>query len=296
MQNGARHTGAAPHERPTGVVDRVDIEGKTIVITGAARGIGAAIAKLAASRGANVVVADISQPDGEAVAQLIQKNGGRATFKHCDVTIEDQCLGLMDHAFDQFGSLDVLVNNAGIHEAMVSSQFSFEEMTTETFDRVMDVNLRGPYICSRAALKYLRKSTRNPSVINAGSTASFVGYPFGLAYGVSKGGIALLTKNLAVALAPYGIRSNSYCPASTQTEMVASVSAKIGSLQLAPEATSQLAQLGAHLVRRIGDANDVAELVCFLASDRASFINGALMLIDGGTLAWRDTVDAMGME
>lgn len=274
----------------------MDIEGKTIVITGAARGLGAAIANLSASRGANVVVADISQTDGEAVAQHIQQAGGQATFKYCDVTIEEQCLALMDHAVDWFGSLDVLVNNAGIHEAMVSSQFSFEEMTTETFDRVLNVNLRGPYICARAALKYLKKSTRNPSIINAGSTASFVGYPFGLAYGVSKGGIALLTKNLAVALAPYGIRSNSYCPASTETEMVASVSERIGAMHLAPEAMSQLAPLGAHLVRRIGDTADIAELVCFLASDRASFINGALILIDGGTLAWRETVDAMGMK
>jgi NAD(P)-dependent dehydrogenase (short-subunit alcohol dehydrogenase family) len=113
---------------------------------------------------------------------------------------------------------------------------------------------------------------------------------------VSKGGIALLTKNLAVALAPHGIRSNCYCPASTDTDMVKDVSATIGSRNFGAAANPNAAQLGAHLVRRIGDVSDIAELVCFLASDRASFINGATVLIDGGTLAWRETVDAMGMS
>lgn len=275
---------------------QMDIENKTFVITGSARGLGAAIAKLAASRGANVVLSDVLDKDGAETASEIMKDGGRAVFKHCDVTSLQECEALMDHAFEQFGSLDVLVNNAGIHEAMVSDRFVFEEMDVETFDRVLDVNLRGPFVCSRAATKYLKQSKRFPSIINAGSTASFVGYPFGLAYGVSKGGVALLTKNLAVALAPYGIRSNCYCPASTDTDMVKNVSATIGSRNFGAPANPNAAQLGAHLVRRIGDVSDIAELVCFLASDRASFINGATVLIDGGTLAWRETVDAMGMS
>ena len=275
---------------------QMDIENKTFVITGSARGLGAAIAKLAASRGANVVLSDVLDKDGAETASEIVKDGGRAVFKHCDVTSLQECEALMDHAFEQFGSLAVLVNNAGIHEAMVSDRFVFEEMDVETFDRVLDVNLRGPFVCSRAATKYLKQRKRFPSIINAGSTASFVGYPFGLAYGVSKGGVALLTKNLAVALAPYGIRSNCYCPASTDTDMVKNVSATIGSRNFGAPVNPNAAQLGAHLVRRIGDVSDIAELVCFLASDRASFINGATVLIDGGTLAWRETVDAMGMS
>jgi NAD(P)-dependent dehydrogenase (short-subunit alcohol dehydrogenase family) len=132
--------------------------------------------------------------------------------------------------------------------------------------------------------------------VNAGSTASFVGYPFGLAYGASKGGVAILTKNLAVALATHGIRVNAYCPASTDTNMVATVSKVIGESGLGVPANPNAAQLGAHLVRRIGDPRDVAELVCFMASERASFVNGVTWLIDGGTLAWRDTVDALGMS
>ena len=144
-------------------------------------------------------------------------------------------------------------------------------------------------------MPYLKASTRNPSVINAGSTASFAGYPFGLAYGTSKGGIALLTKNLAVAMAPYGVRANCYCPASVDTPMVTDVTAAIVGPAAADAPVSNEGQLGAHLVRRIGSPRDVAELVCFLAGPRATFVNGVTWLIDGGVLAWRETVDALGM-
>lgn len=274
----------------------MELTGKTVVVTGAARGLGAAIASLAASRGACVVVSDIDADAGEATARSLSDQGASASFVPCDVTDVGQAERLMAAAHEQFGTLDVLVNNAGVHEAMVSTDFTFESMSVETFDRVLSVNLRSVFICSKAALPYLKQSTAGPSVINAGSTASFVGYPFGLAYGASKGGVAALTKNLAVALAPFGIRANAYCPASTQTDMVATVSKVIGESGLGAPADPNAAQLGAHLVRRIGDPVDVAELVCFLASDRSSFVNGVTWLIDGGTLAWRDTVDALGMS
>lgn len=274
----------------------MELAGKTFVVTGAARGLGAAVATLAATRGAKVVISDISADAGEQTAAAIRASGGDAAFVACDVTDQAQVESLMAAAHARFGSLDVLVNNAGIHEAMVSSDFSFESMSVETFDRVLSVNLRSVFLCSKAALPFLKQSTSGPSIINAGSTASFVGYPFGLAYGASKGGVALLTKNLAVALAPHGIRANAYCPASTQTDMVATVSKVIGESGLGVPANPNAAQLGAHLVRRIGDPVDVAELVCFLASDRSAFVNGVTWLIDGGTLAWRDTVDALGMS
>jgi NAD(P)-dependent dehydrogenase (short-subunit alcohol dehydrogenase family) len=275
---------------------QLELEGRTFVVTGAAGGLGAAIARLAAARGANVVVADINSESGEATAASIRDAGDEASFVRCDVTDAEQVADLMATANDRFGSLDVLVNNAGIHEAMVSEDFTFETMSIETFDRVMSVNLRSVFLCSKAALPYLKESALGPSIVNAGSTASFVGYPFGLAYGASKGGVAILTKNLAVALATYGIRVNAYCPASTDTDMVATVSKVIGESGLGVSANPNAAQLGAHLVRRIGAPRDVAELVCFMASERASFVNGVTWLIDGGTLAWRDTVDALGMS
>jgi NAD(P)-dependent dehydrogenase (short-subunit alcohol dehydrogenase family) len=276
-----------------------DLEAMTFVITGAARGIGAATARLAAGRGAAVVVADVLAEEGEQTAAAIRDDGGRAVFVAADVGDEDSVARLMATAAEQFGGIDVLHNNAGIHEAMISDDFSFETMSIETFDRVLAVNLRGAFLCSQRALPHLRASRRGPSIINAGSTASFAGYPFGLAYGTSKGGIALLTKNLAVALAPYGIRANCYCPASVDTPMVSGVTSAIaGDLDDAATHVSgaPIAAPGAHLVRRIGDPVDVAELVCFLASKRAAFVNGVTWLIDGGVLAWRETVDALGID
>lgn len=279
------------------------IAGMTFVITGAARGIGATTARLAAEHGANVVLSDVSVDDGEAVAASIRSAGGAAIFVRADVTVDTDIEQLMSKAVDAFGGIDVLHNNAGIHEAMITSAFSFESMSIATFDRVMAVNVRGAVLCAQMALPHLRASARSPSIINAGSTASFAGYPSGLAYGTSKGAIAMLTKNLAVALAPHGIRSNCYCPASIDTQMVTDVTASIvastnqdepGPDVSANDSTVNTAQLGAHLVRRIGTPLEVAELVCFLA--QAKFVNGAVWLIDGGVLAWRDTVDALGME
>jgi NAD(P)-dependent dehydrogenase (short-subunit alcohol dehydrogenase family) len=241
----------------------------TFVITGSARGIGAATAAMAASRGANVVVSDVIDDVGEATVARIVADGGRAIYAHCDVT-------------------------------MISNDFTFESMSVETFDRVMNVNVRGAFICTKAALPFLKQSKRSPSVINAGSTASWVGYPYGLAYGTSKGAISLFTKNLAVALAPFGIRANCYCPASVDTDMVKDVMATLAASMPAADGAEGGAEGGGspidtHLVHRIGESDDVAELVCFLASRQSSFVNGVTWLIDGGVLAWRDSVASIGM-
>jgi NAD(P)-dependent dehydrogenase (short-subunit alcohol dehydrogenase family) len=270
----------------------------TFVITGSARGIGAATATMAAARGARVIVSDVNDAQGEATVASIRDSGGIARYVHCDVSSATDVDALMSAAAEAFGGIDVLHNNAGIHEAMISPDFTFEAMSAETFDRVMAVNVRGAFLCVKAALPYLKQSSRFPSVINAGSTASWVGYPAGLAYGTSKGAISLFTKNLAVALAPYGIRANCYCPASVDTDMVTDVTAALSGGQAAadaPAAGDGGGPLATHLVRRIGEADDIAELVCFLASQRASFVNGVSWLIDGGVLSWRDTVAALGM-
>ncbi|MGB3412419.1 MAG: SDR family oxidoreductase [Microthrixaceae bacterium] len=279
----------------TEVDESQDLAGRTFVITGGARGLGAATGLLASKRGASVVLSDVLDSEGEETAAAIRKDGGAAIYLHCDITDEKSVEGLMADAAEEFGSVDVLHNNAGIHEAMVSPETSFEDMSIETFDRVLAVNLRGAFLCAKKALPYLKKSEVGPSIINAGSTASFAGYPFGLAYGTSKGGIAMFTKNLAVALAPYGIRSNCYCPATVDTQMVRTVGSVLAGTDPESAEAPDAAHLSAHLVRRIGEPIDVAELVCFLAGPRSSFVNGVTWLIDGGVLAWRDSVDALGM-
>lgn len=266
------------------------VAGLRFVITGGARGIGAATARVAAEAGAAVLISDLDDTAGQALAETINGAGGRAAYHHCDVTDEGEVEALMGAAAERFGGIDVLHNNAGIHESMVGTPVTLAEMPRSTFERVIQINLVGPWLCAKHALPYLKESD-NASILNAGSTGSWAGYPQNAAYGASKGGIAQLTKNLAVDLAPYGIRVNCYCPASVETQMVTRF------LDASPEPEALLnAMTNTHLVPRLGRPEEVAHLVCYLASSEAAWVNGCVWLIDGGSLAWRGTLDVLGME
>lgn len=266
------------------------VKGLVIVITGGAVGIGAGTAKLAAERGARVVIADLNTEAGEALAEELRGAGGEAVFQHCDVTDDASVEALMAAAVQHFGGIDVLHNNAGIHESMVSSDLTLESMSRDTFEKVMGVNVTGVWLCAKYALPYLRKSA-NATIINAGSTSSLTGYPQCQAYGASKGAVMQLTKMLAVDLAADGIRVNCYCPGSIHTQIVDKF------LEAAPDPAAMLNTMTmTHLIPRMGQPVDVAELVCFLASPESSFVNGAVWGLDGGSLAWRGTLDILGME
>ncbi|MEE4145879.1 MAG: SDR family NAD(P)-dependent oxidoreductase [Halieaceae bacterium] len=266
------------------------VSGLRFVITGSAVGIGAGTARLAASRGARVVVSDMNDAQGEALVKEIRAAGGEAIYRHCDVTDEVQVAALMKTAAEAFGGIDILHNNAGIHESMLSGDLSLESMSRETFEKVMGVNVTGVWLCSKYALPYLRDSEQ-ASIINAGSTSSLSGYPQCQAYGASKGAVMQLSKMLAVDLAPDGIRVNCYCPGSIHTQIVDKF------LAAAPDPQAMLNTMTmTHLVPRMGQPVDVAELVCFLASPESQFVNGAVWTIDGGSLAWRGTLDVLGME
>lgn len=268
----------------------MDLNALVIVITGASNGIGAGTAKLAAERGARVVVSDVDSATGEALVATIKAAGGEALFQACDVTDEAQVKTLMQVAAAHFGGIDVLHNNAGIHESMIAKDLTLEGMSRETFERVISINLLGPWLCAKYALPYLKKSNQ-ASIINAGSTSSVAGYPQCQAYASSKGGVVQLSKSLAVDLAPHGIRVNCYCPGSIKTKMVDEF------LAAAPDPEAMLSTMTlTHLIPRMGEAEDVAELVCFLASKQSSFVNGVAWLIDGGSLAWRGTLDVLGMK
>ncbi len=268
----------------------MSLVGRSFVITGASNGIGAGTAKLAAEKGARVTVADINDKAGEQVVAEIAAAGGTAVYQHCDVTDEDQVATLMRVAAEAHGGIDVLHNNAGIHESLLSKDLGLENMSRETFERVLAINLVGPWLCAKYALPYLKES-QHASIINAGSTSSIAGYPQCEAYGASKGGVVQLTKALAVDLAIHNIRVNCYCPGSIRTQMVDDF------LAAAPDPKAMLNTMTqTHLIPRMGLPTDVAELVCFLASDQSSFVNGVAWLIDGGSLAWRGTIDILGME
>jgi NAD(P)-dependent dehydrogenase (short-subunit alcohol dehydrogenase family) len=267
------------------------VEGLRFVITGAGAGIGEATARVAASKGARVMLADVNAENAARVAAEIRAAGGLAGHAHCDVTDPEQVKALMAATAAAFGGIDVLHNNAGIHEtALVAPEkCSIEEMSVEVFRKVIDVNTVGPWLCTKFALPYLKQSGK-ASVINAGSTGSQSAYPKCMAYGASKGGIRLLTQNLAVELAPYGIRVNCYGPTAIATNMVREY------IKQAPDpAVLEKSLISTSLIPRLGRPEEVAELVCFLASPQSAFINGTFILIDGGSLAWRGTVDVLGM-
>ncbi|MAM79630.1 MAG: short-chain dehydrogenase [Gammaproteobacteria bacterium] len=268
----------------------VGVEGLKILITGGAVGIGAGTARLAASRGACVTVSDVNDEAGEALVEEIRAADGKAIYCHADVTDDKAVSDLMFRAADAFGGIDVLHNNAGIHESMLTKELTLETMTRDIFERVMNTNVTGVWLCAKYALPYLRES-RSASIINAGSTSSISGYPQCQAYGASKGAVMQLTKMLAVDLAPDGIRVNCYCPGSIHTQIVDKF------LEAAPDPELMLNTMTlTHLIPRMGKPVDVAEIVCFLASPESSFVNGAVWTIDGGSLAWRGTNDMLGME
>ncbi len=266
------------------------IEGKRFVITGSAMGIGSATARVAASKGALVMVSDLDDEAGEAVAAGIRSDGGTAAYQHCDVSDPSQVEALMAAAAEAFGGIDVLHNNAGIHEtALAGENTTVEDMPIDVFRKVIEINAVAPWVCTKMAVPYLKQSDY-ASVINAASTGAQSGYPRNSAYGTSKGGIRLQTQNLAVDLAPYGIRVNCYGPTAIATEMVTRFVN-----QSENPAEFERALINTSLIPRLGRPEEVGELVCFLASPEASFINGAYILIDGGSLAWRGTVDQIGM-
>ena len=271
---------------------KMSVAGLRFVITGGAMGMGAATAKLAAYRGAKVVIADLSVEKGEAVVASIREQGGEAWFRRCDLTRDQELEQLMSFAADSMGGIDVLHSNAGVMESTFGSpeDYSLANFSRDIWDKVIAVNLTAPMFASKAALPYLKQSSQ-ASIIIAASVSSLIGNVGTLAYGASKGGVALLTKNLAVELATAGIRVNSYCPGVIGTEMMQEYCQASGD----PEGTEK-AITNTQLITRLGKPEEVAELVCFLASDKSLFVNGVVWPIDGGMSAWRGTADSLPVE
>ncbi|MDO8211657.1 SDR family NAD(P)-dependent oxidoreductase [Conexibacter sp. CPCC 206217] len=259
------------------------LEGKSAVITGSGSGIGRATALLMAARGARVTVSDVDDANGEETVRQVREAGGEATYAHCDVTDGEQVLALMRHAAETHGGIDVLHNNAGIHDTAIAGDTSSETISEEAFDRVFDINVKGTWRCARAALPYLREAPQGSgTVINSASVVSFVAFPMGPAYCASKGAIMQLTKSMATDWAKFGIRVNAYAPGVIETAMVSKY------WETAEDQAAVKRELAStSLIPRLGQAEDVAAMVCFLASDDAEFLTGGIYLVDGGMLAWR---------
>jgi NAD(P)-dependent dehydrogenase (short-subunit alcohol dehydrogenase family) len=249
------------------------VEGKVAVVTGGAAGIGRATARALASEGASVWIADVDEAGGERVAAEIGDAGGKATFRRTDVRSMAEVEALVGAVVDRHGRIDVLVNNAA-----VAVPGSAGELAEEDWARVIDVNLSGVWRGMRAAIPRMLAQGEG-CIVNLSSVQAHVGFVGWAGYAASKGGIDALTRQAAVEYAARGIRVNAVVPGTIMTEMNERIMRDSGD----PEAV-MAGWTAMHPTGRIGQPEEVAAAIVFLASDEASFITGELLRVDGGMI------------
>jgi NAD(P)-dependent dehydrogenase (short-subunit alcohol dehydrogenase family) len=255
---------------------------RVAIVTGASQGIGAACARAMAEAGAKVVVADVNEVGGNGIVKSIAAAGGYALFKQADVGDRAACEALVEHAVAHFGRLDILVNNAGIVHAA-----EFLELAEDDFDRVLRVNLKGAFLCAQAAARRMAKQSPRPNgergvIVNMSSVNAVLAIANQVPYTVSKGGLNQLTKVMALALAPHGIRSVAIGPGSIATELLK-----------AAVLTNDAARdriLSRTPLKRLGEPEEIARIAVFLASDDASYLTGTTVYADGGRLGLNYTM------
>ena len=252
----------------------MSLDERVIIVTGAGSGIGRETAKLLSSMGARVVIAEIKEASGRSVFKEIEAAGGSARFIQTDVANEQSVQNMIDETVSTFGPLYGLVNNAGI-----DLEGELAQLPAADWDRILAVNLRSVFLCSRAAIPYMKKSQRG-SIVNIASVHAnfgFVGYS---AYDASKGGIVALTRTLAVECGPSQIRANAICPGYIDTPMWDTW------LATQPDpATIEKDTQEWHPLRRRGRPLDIAKAVRFLLSDEAEWVTGISLVVDGGMSA-----------
>ena len=245
------------------------LKGKAAVVTGAGQGIGAAISRLFALEGARLVLADMRSGPAQGVVDEISEGGGEAVFVQADVTSDSDCKRMIDTAVERYGSLDIVVNNAGI-----AGKGTVTEATEELWDHVMAVNLKSIFLTSRHAVPHMERAGGG-SIVCIASVAGMTGEMGQVAYNTSKHGVIGLVRCMAYDHAAAGIRVNAVCPGAIDTPL------------LSPLTEERLTRLeGLQMMRRLGKPEEIARAVLHLASDESSFTTGAAYTVDGGYTAF----------
>jgi NAD(P)-dependent dehydrogenase (short-subunit alcohol dehydrogenase family) len=249
-------------------------EGRVALVTGGAAGIGRAICLQLAREGAAVAIADRDEDGGRETLALVEKSGGTGLSLRMDVAREADVASAVEQALARFGSIDALFNNAGVELSR-----ALHDTTTEEWDRVLDVNLKGMFLVSRQVLPVMMRQGRG-AVVNTSSISGLLGWPGSAAYCSSKGGVIALTRQMAVDYAPHGIRVTCICPGTTLTPMIE----RLFGLEKDPAASRKSIE-AMHPLGRLARPEEIAEAALFLASDEASFITGVALPVDGGYTA-----------
>jgi NAD(P)-dependent dehydrogenase (short-subunit alcohol dehydrogenase family) len=248
------------------------LAGKSALVTGGASGIGRATALACAREGARVIVADTAADEGERVAEAIREAGGAAFFQRTDVTREADVERMVERAVSEFGSLDCAVNNAGV----TGGGGPIQELELAEWSRTLAINLTGVFLCMKHELAVMRRQQAG-AIVNMASGAGVIAVPGLAAYCASKHGVLGLTKTAAVENARSGVRVNAVLPGSTDTPMLQAAMSRDPKLRKVVESSSPAGRLGL--------PHEIAEAVVWLCSDRASFVSGESMLVDGGSVA-----------
>ena len=251
------------------------LNNKVAIITGAGSGIGAATAVIFAKEGARVVIADIEKNKGMDTVDLIKRNNGEAIFVQVDLTAADSIKKMVISTIEAYDRLDILVNNAGIY-----LQANAVDTSEKDWNRIMDVNLRGVFLCCKYSIPEMIKGGKGGVIVNVGSEAGIVGIKNQVAYNVSKGGIIALTRSMAVDFATQNIRVNCVCPGTTETTLVKEALSKASD----PEKARRELEM-VRPANRLGRPEEIAYGILYMASDESPYATGTILSIDGGYTA-----------